>query len=153
MKQIPGGVRERDGAKQVPIVTVDGEGQVTIELAKLVPLRDLIHIRGTFTEIVKEENQIEHTEDFVYVTLTDEDIVPDAMRIMRQYYPNTIKLDYDNSHTRELSHVDVVQATQSRSYEELIGDFYKQMYGAQISEEEMDMMKDVAKEVGIYEAD
>ena len=64
-----------------------------------------------------------------------------------------IKLDYDNSHTRELSHVDVVQATQSRSYEELIGDFYKQMYGAQISEEEMDMMKDVAKEVGIYEAD
>ena len=153
VKQIPGGVRERDGAKQVPIVTVDGEGQVTIELEKLVPLRDLIHIRGTFTEIVKEENQIEHTEDFVYVTLTDEDIVPDAMRIMRQYYPNTIKLDYDNSHTRELSHVDVVQATQSRSYEELIGDFYKQMYGAQISEEEMDMMKDVAKEVGIYEAD
>ena len=47
----------------------------------------------------------------------------------------------------------LVQATQSRSYEELIGDFYKQMYGAQISEEEMDMMKDVAKEVGIYEAD
>jgi DNA repair exonuclease SbcCD nuclease subunit len=153
VKQIPGGVRERDGAKQVPIVTVDGEGQVTIELEKLVPLRDLIHIRGTFTEIVKEENQIEHTEDFVYVTLTDEDIVPDAMRIMRQYYPNTIKLDYDNSRTRELSHVDVVQATQNRSYEELIGDFYKQMYGAQISEEEMDMMKDVAKEVGIYEAD
>ena len=74
----------------MPIVTVDGEGQVTIELEKLVPLRDLIHIRGTFTEIVKEENQIEHTEDFVYVTL---------------------------------------------------------------SEEEMDMMKDVAKEVGIYEAD
>ena len=72
---------------------------------------------------------------------------------MRQYYPNTIKLDYDNSRTRELSRVDVVQATQSRSYEELIGDFYKQMYGAQISEEEMDMMKDVAKEVGIYEAD
>ena len=49
--------------------------------------------------------------------------------------------------------MDVVQATQSRSYEELIGDFYKQMYGARISEEEMDMMKDVAKEVGIYEAD
>ena len=72
---------------------------------------------------------------------------------MRQYYPNTIKLDYDNSRTRELSHVDVVKATQSRSYEELIGDFYKQMYGARISEEEMDMMKDVAKEVGIYEAD
>ena len=72
---------------------------------------------------------------------------------MRQYYPNTIKLDYDNSRTRELSRVDVVQATQSRSYEELIGDFYKQMYGAQISGEEMDMMKDVAKEVGIYEAD
>ena len=153
VKQIPDGVRERDGAKQVPIVTVDGEGQVTIELEKLVPMRDLVHIRGAFADIVKDENFIENTQDFVYVTLTDEDVIPDAMRIMRQYYPNTIKLDYDNSRTRELAHVDVVQATQSRSYEDLIADFYKQMYGVEISEEEMDMMKDVAKEVGIYEAD
>lgn len=153
MKQIPDGVRERDGAKQVPIVTVDGEGQVSIELEKLVPMRDLVHIRGAFADIVKDENLIENTQDFVYVTLTDEDVIPDAMRIMRQYYPNTIKLDYDNSRTRELAHVDVVQATQSRSYEDLIADFYKQMYGVEISEEEMNMMKDVAKEVGIYEAD
>ncbi len=153
VKQIPGGVREWDGAKQVPIVTVDGEGQVTIELEKLVPMRDLVHIRGAFADIVKDENLIENTQDFVYVTLTDEDVIPDAMRIMRQYYPNTIKLDYDNSRTRELAHVDVVQATQSRSYEDLIADFYKQMYGVEISEEEMNMMKDVAKEVGIYEAD
>lgn len=153
VKQIPGGVRERDGAKQVPIVTVDGEGQVTIEQEKLVPMRDLVHIRGAFADIVKDENLIENTQDFVYVTLTDEDVIPDAMRIMRQYYPNTIKLDYDNSRTRELAHVDVVQATQSRSYEDLIADFYKQMYGVEISEEEMNMMKDVAKEVGIYEAD
>ena len=153
VKQIPGGMCERDGAKQVPIVTVDGEGQVTIELEKLVPMRDLVHIRGAFADIVKDENLIENTQDFVYVTLTDEDGIPDAMRIMRQYYPNTIKLDYDNSRTRELAHVDVVQATQSRSYEDLIADFYKQMYGVEISEEEMNMMKDVAKEVGIYEAD
>ena len=153
VKQIPGGVRERDGAKQVPIVTVDGEGQVTIEQEKLVPMRDLVHIRGAFADIVKDENLIENMQDFVYVTLTDEDVIPDAMRIMRQYYPNTIKLDYDNSRTRELAHVDVVQATQSRSYEDLIADFYKQMYGVEISEEEMNMMKDVAKEVGIYEAD
>ena len=153
VKQIPGGMCERDGAKQVPIVTVDGEGQVSIELEKLVPMRDLVHIRGAFADIVKDENLIENTQDFVYVTLTDEDVIPDAMRIMRQYYPNTIKLDYDNSRTRELAHVDVVQATQSRSYEDLIADFYKQMYGVEISEEEMNMMKDVAKEVGIYEAD
>lgn len=153
VKQIPGGMCEWDGAKQVPIVTVDGEGQVSIELEKLVPMRDLVHIRGAFADIVKDENLIENTQDFVYVTLTDEDVIPDAMRIMRQYYPNTIKLDYDNSRTRELAHVDVVQATQSRSYEDLIADFYKQMYGVEISEEEMNMMKDVAKEVGIYEAD
>ena len=153
VKQIPDGMREWDGAKQVPIVTVDGEGQVSIELEKLVPMRDLVHIRGAFADIVKDENLIENTQDFVYVTLTDEDVIPDAMRIMRQYYPNTIKLDYDNSRTRELAHVDVVQATQSRSYEDLIADFYKQMYGVEISEEEMNMMKDVAKEVGIYEAD
>ena len=89
------------------------------------------------------------TEDFIYVTLTDEDIIDDAMHIFQTVYPNTLKIDYDNSHTREISHVDLSEMGDRRSFAELIRDFYRQMYGCDISEEEMKIMLQAAAEAGV----
>ena len=50
-------------------------------------------------ELLDKKN-VKAPEDFIYATLTDEDIINDAMGIFRQIYPNTIRIDYDNSHTR-----------------------------------------------------
>lgn len=149
VKEIPDGTRERDGAKQVPIVTIDGEGHVEIEFEQLKPMRDLVHVRGAFADIIKQENLEADTQCFLYATLTDEEIVPNAMQILREYYPNAVHLDYDNSRTRGNSHTDVVRQTQSRSYEELIGDFYREIYERDMDEEEMAMMIEAAKEAGI----
>ena len=149
VKEIPDGTRERDGAKQVPIVTIDGEGHVEIEFEQLKPMRDLVHVRGAFADIIKQENLEADTQCFLYATLTDEEIVPNAMQILREYYPNAVHLDYDNSRTRGNSHADVVRQTQSRSYEELIGDFYREIYERDMDEEEMAMMIEAAKEAGI----
>ena len=93
-------------------------------------------------------------DDFIYATLTDEDFTNDVMAIFQQVYPNTVKVDYDNSHTREVEQVDISKIAENRSFAELIGDFYKQMYGCEISEEEMSIMRSVAREAGVlYEAD
>ena len=76
------------------------------------------------------------------------------MGIFQQTYPNTVKIDYDNSHTREIEQVDISRIAENRSYAELISDFYRQMYGCEISEEEMEVMRAVAREAGVlYEAD
>ena len=76
------------------------------------------------------------------------------MSIFQQYYPRTVRIDYDNSHTRELDSIDLSDAGEERSYEDLIGDFYQKMYGTSISEEEMDLMRKVAGEAGvIHETD
>lgn len=149
VKQIPGGTREHDGAKQVPIVTIDGEGRVEIQFEQLKPMRDLLHVRGAFSDIIRQENLEADTQCFLYATLTDEEIIPNAMQILREYYPNAVHLDYDNSRTRGRAHTDVVRETQSRSYEEMIGDFYREIYDRDIDEEEMEMMVEAAKEAGI----
>ncbi len=144
---------EANNKKSIPVVTITGKGQVEIDLVPVRPLRDLRHIRGTMKELL-DPAKVSAPEDFIYATLTDEDFTNDVMAIFQQVYPNTVKVDYDNSHTREVEQVDISKIAENRSFAELIGDFYKQMYGCEISEEEMSIMRSVAREAGVlYEAD
>ena len=47
--------------------------------------------------------------------------------------------------------MDITKMTQERSYPELLSDFYEMMYGCEISEEELAIMKEAAKEAGIID--
>ena len=91
------------------------------------------------------------TDDYIYVTLTDENTVPDAMGRIHQTYPNAMKLDYDNRHSRELKNVDFHNYNENKSFEELIGDFYKDMYGDDPENAEWEILKEAAREAGIIE--
>ena len=71
------------------------------------------------------------------------------MGIFRAYYPNTVKIDYDNSHTREIEDVDISRIAEDKTFDELIQDFYKQIYACDMKEEELEIMKWAAKEAGV----
>lgn len=141
-------VSEAADVKSVPIVTLGEKGKIEIELRVLSPLRDMRAIKGTMKQLLSPEN-IKNPEDYMFVTLTDEDIINDAMNIFRQVYPNTMQIRYDNSHTREIEAVDPSKLVEMRSFPELISDFYSQMYQTEISDEEMAVMKKAAREAGI----
>ena len=139
---------EVNNEKSVPLITIEENKKVEIELLPLRSMRNLRHIRGKLKELLDKEN-VSAPEDFIYATLTDEETVNDAMGIFQQVYPNTVRIDYDNSHTREIEQVDISRIADNRPFEELIGDFYRQIYGCGISEEEMAVMRSVAREAGV----
>lgn len=144
---------EVNNKKYAPIVTFGNKKEVTVRLARLKPLRDMRHLKGKLEQLLDQKN-IQSPEDYIYVTLTDEEPVNDAMAIFQQHYPNTMRITYDNAHTREMEHVDITRVTQEKTYPELISDFYRMMYGCDISEEELQIMKEAAKEAGVInEAD
>ena len=144
---------EVNNEKSVPLITLKGKGKIDIELVPLKPMRDVRHIKGKIKDLL-DKTKVTAPEDYIYATLTDEEIICDAMGIFQQVYPNTVKIDYDNSHTREIEQIDISKIAENRSFAELISDFYRQMYGCEISEEEMDVMRTVAREAGIlHEAD
>ena len=134
--------------KSVPLITISGKEEIRIELIPLKPVRDLRHIKGPMKELLDKKNS-ESTDDFIYATLTDEDIIGDAMGIFQQTYPNTVRIDYDNSHTRELEQVDISRIAENKSFAELIGDFYRLIYGCEMTEEEMEVMRSAAREAGV----
>ena len=141
---------EVNNTKSVPIITLEEKGDVSLELIPLRPMRDLRHIKGPMKMLLDKTN-ITDPDDFIYVTLTDEDTVNDAMGIFQQVYPNTVKIDYDNSHTRAIEQVDISSIAENQSFSELIGDFYKLMYHCEMSEEEMKYMKMAAQGAGIID--
>lgn len=139
---------EVNNEKSVPVITLNGKDKIDIKLVPVKPLRDMRHIKGKMKDLLDKANVVS-TNDFIYATLTDEDFINDAMGIFQQIYPNTVKIDYDNSHTREIEQVDISKIAENRSFEDLIKDFYNQMYSCDISEEEMDIMRMVAREAGV----
>lgn len=139
--------------KSVTIVELGKKGEVSVEQRPLRPLRDLRHIKGRLNQLLAGEN-ISAPEDFIYVTLTDENVIENAMGIFQQYYPNTVGIEYDNSHTKEIRQTDISQVHEDRTFDGILSEFYEWIYGCGISEDEQRLMKEIAEEAGIaYETD
>lgn len=139
--------------KSVTIVELGKKGEVSVEQRPLRPLRDLRHIKGRLNQLLAGEN-ISAPEDFIYVTLTDENVIENAMGIFQQYYPNTVGIEYDNSHTKEIRQTDISQVNENRTFDGILSEFYEWIYGCGISEDERRLMKEIAEEAGIaYETD
>ena len=144
---------EVNNEKSVTLISAFDKENIQIDPIPLKPLRNMRHLRGPLKELLNPAH-VSDPDDFIYATLTDEEMVNDVMGIFQQTYPRTVKIDYDNSHTREIEQVDISRIAENRSFADLISDFYQQMYGEMISEDEMKIMRDVAKEAGVvYEAD
>lgn len=139
---------EIDDDKSVPIITLGQKGKVDIEFAELKPLRNLRHIKGKLN-VVLDDNNISDEDDYIYMTLTDEDFVNDAIGIVRQYYKNTVKLNFENSYTQENGQIEIKDVAENKPFNEVISDFYHQVYGCDINEEELGIMLEIAREVGV----
>lgn len=134
--------------KSVPLVTIGSDKRVEVKLLPLKPRRELRHLTGRLEQLLASEN-LQDTDDYIYVTLTDEEPRDNAMGIIQGYYPNTVRLDYRNSRTMAMEREDVFAAAELRSFEELAGDFYHMVYGQSISDEEMAILKEIGVKAGV----
>ena len=76
------------------------------------------------------------TDDYIRITLTDEDDIPDAIGKLRCIYPNIMRLDYDNQRTRSSLQMDTCADTENKSPLELFCEFYEAQNGMPMSEEQ-----------------
>jgi exonuclease SbcD len=79
--------------KSVRLVELKEKGNVMVEEIKLVPKRELRCIKGRLSELVREDIvSLSDREDYIQVTLTDEEEFVDAFAGLRSVYPNTMQL-------------------------------------------------------------
>lgn len=87
--------------KSAAIIELRKKGDIRITAVPLMPLRDMRKIRGSYEELTSRSlYEKTNTEDYVAITLTDEEDIFDALGKLRVIYPNLMKLDYDNARVR-----------------------------------------------------
>lgn len=117
---------EADQEKSVTIIELKEKGSINIEKWPLSPLRDMRKIRGTYMEVTAlPAYEGTNTKDYIQVTLTDEEDVPDGIQKLRVIYPNLMRLEYDNKRTREGRQIEAVESIEERSPLELFEEFYE----------------------------
>lgn len=124
--------------KSVTVVELGPKGTVSVRTVPLIPLRDLAELRGTYEELTFRGfyEGTSYQKDYVHITLTDEEDVPDAMRKLQIIYPNLMKLDYDNRRTRAGACLDGAEDAEQKSPLELLEEFYEKQNGQPMGEEQ-----------------
>lgn len=139
---------EASHTKSVTIVELSEKGNVDIRTVPLVPLRDMRRIKGTYMEVTDRTAYTPQNRlDYVEVTLTDEQDIPNAMEKLRTVYPNLMCLKYDNKRTRENKEIQEVQEQEKKSEKEMFEDFYELVNHTPVTEEQERFLKDLIQKL------
>ena len=134
--------------KSVTVVELGEKGSFSLRTIPLAPLHDMREIRGSYEEVTAKtfyENTA--VEDYLHITLTDEEDVPEAMARLRVIYPNLMKLTYDNTRTRSNAVVDGALDVQKKSPLLLFGELYEQLNGQPMSPVQQEYMQDLIESI------
>ena len=112
--------------KSVTVVELKEKGNLKVREIPLKPKRDMRKLKGSYMEITSLSNyQDTNTEDYVQITLTDEEDIVDGMQKLRTIYPNLMRLEYDNRRTRENQNVSGAETVQKKSELEYFEEFFE----------------------------
>ena len=127
--------------KSVTVVELGEKGSFRLHTVPLTPLHDLREIRGTYDEVTaKSFYENTAAEDYLHITLTDEEDVPEAMARLRVIYPNLMKLTYDNARTRSNTVIEGAVDVQKKSPLQLFGELYELQNNQGMSDIQKDYM-------------
>lgn len=133
--------------KSVTVLEMLGKGTQSIKTIPLIPLRDMIEIKGPIDELVKAQTL---SHDFVRAVLTDEGEVYDAIGQLRQVYPNIMNIDFENNRSKQ--NVDSRSAASGdvarKSPLDLFEEFYRNQNNEDMSDEQRQIVKDVFEKIG-----
>lgn len=140
---------EANDNKSVTVVELGKKGDLNVRTIPLIPKRNLVEIRGTYEELMAKSfyENTTYCEDYMHITLTDEDDIVDAIGKLRTVYHNLMKLDYDNIRTRSASTIDGAADVENKSPLELFADFYELQNNQKINEKQTEFMKELIEKV------
>ena len=139
---------EANHTKSVTVVTLAEKGKLTTETIPLTPKHDMRELRGFYMDLTaRQAYEGTATDDYLHITLTDEEDIPDVMNKLRVIYPNLMKLEYDNKRTRSGREITGADAPESKSPLELVAEFYELQNGQPMSEEQARYSKEIIEKI------
>lgn len=139
---------EASQEKSITVTELREKGNVQIRTIPLTPLRDMRKLRGTYMEVTDRKfYEGTNCRDYIHVTLTDEEDVPDGLQKLRTIYPNIMRLEYDNRRTRGNTQIKDWEEQEHISDLELFSRFYEQQNGQPMSAEQEAFVRNIMEEI------
>ena len=112
---------EANHKKSVTIVDVEGKDEVSARTVPLYPLRDVRLLEGNMADLMA----LPYSEDYLWITVHDELVPPDARVTLSTNFPNMMKFSVVNSKTKMDVDVLATRSMESKTIPELFSDFYR----------------------------
>lgn len=139
---------EAGDKKSVTVVEFKEKGDVDISVVPLVPMRDMVEIKGKYKDIMLRDfyNDTTLREDYVHIILTDEEEINDAVGKLRTVYHNLMKLTYDNKRTRTNTVITSAENVMNKTPFEHFSEFYELQNNSPMTEEQIKIMTELFNE-------
>ena len=139
---------ETNHKKAAVIVDVEEKGKINIHQIPFLPKHDMREVRGTYMEVTALDFYKDmNTDDYLHITLTDEEDIPDAIGKLRCIYPNIMKLSYDNLRTRAAGTVRGTAEVEEKSPMELLREFYELQNNQPMTDEQEEIARGMMEEI------
>ncbi len=116
--------------KSVVLIDMEEKGKISFELCPLKPMRDVRKIKGKLEDLIKKDVvESENPEDYIGVTLTNEEEIYDAITTLRAYYPNIMQLSFERKSEKGKDIEQTIETVQKKTPFELTKDFLLQVEG------------------------
>ena len=142
------GFDEAEQPKSMLLVELDGKGNVAIEPIPFRPDRGLRVVRGKHAELMLADL----SKDFVKAILTDEVPVIDAMKRLREVFPNACELTYVRDERTSASQLSLQSAAKAATPIEVISSFLELVGDNANSEQELGIAAVAVQQIQTEEA-
>ena len=132
------------------IVELGKKGELKVEQVLFEPQHDLRCIKGTYQELTLKkywEQMGEGINDYLHITLTDEDDIPEGFSKLQLIYKNLVSLDYDNSRTQKDNLIDAAADVEKTSPLVLFEQFYELQNNQGFSSEQKKFAQDLIEDI------
>ena len=141
---------EVNDRKSVTIVTLKEKGEPERELVPLIPLHEWHDLKGSYAELTARSFYAGTTyqEDFVRITLTDENDIPDAIGKLRTIYHNLLELRYDNRRTQSgRQKIEGTAEADRKTPVELFAELYRKQNSDEMSEQQEAYIRNIIENI------
>ena len=136
--------------KGVTLLEFDKSGLVKHQHLALKPLRDLRVIEGLLDTLLEQGKTDPNKEDYLSVKITDQTALLDPLGKLREVYPHVLHLE-KTLLTQAMGKTPSREAL-NRGEEHMIQDFYKQVTGNEMTEQQSDIIQNTLKSLHKLEA-
>ena len=123
------------------VLSVDiSPDSLSIESLPLSPLRDMVRLRGSFTELMRPDKFSRHKNDYIEAELTDAGIVVNAISTLRERFPHILSVRQTAPVSRSSEGIRSEVIKENRTITDDYQVFHSYIHGEDPGEEKMELL-------------